>query len=443
MEYPKIKSLPHIPSKKEYLKDIPETSGIYVFWKGSEIIYIGKAINLKSRLESYFSINLAPKTRNMVGESTHISLIKVTSELEALLLEARLIKDYQPKYNFISKDDKHALYIKITKEKYPRVVTARKVDEEGSLSFFGPFPSSTKVYSVLRFLRKNFPYSDHKIGKRPCIYSQIGLCSPCPNQIERIEDVELKTLETSKYKRNIRMIKKILNGDINKVVSDLQKEMDVYSKEEKYEEAAKVKREIESLIYITQNVVSENLFLENPNLSSDLREKEIKDLQGIIFDTLGVKKDIKRIECFDISHISGYLPTASMVTFIDGEADKRFYRKFKVRVNKNSDTESLSEIAGRRIKNMEAWGKPDLILVDGGKGQVGAFNKEFSRLDITIIGIAKRYETLVFLKNGKFIEYRLHRSVALNLVQRIRDESHRFAKKYHNLLFKKNLLSME
>lgn len=443
MEYSKINKLTRFSSKKESLKIFPETAGIYIFWKTSEIIYIGKALNLKNRLESYFAIKLAPKTRNMVGESTHISFIKVTSELEALLLEAKLIKAYQPKYNFISKDDKHALYIKITNEKYPRVLTARKIDEKGSISFFGPFPSSTKVYSVLHFLRKLFPYSDHKLSKRPCIYSQIGLCSPCPNQIEKIENKKIKTVEIKKYRRNIRMIKKILNANINKAVSELESKMEILSKQEKFEEAGIIKNQIESLIYITQNVVSENLFLENPNLSFDLREIEIKELEAIIFNILGVKKKIERIECFDISHISGYLPTASMVTFIHGEADKRLYRKFKVRINKNSDTESLSEIAQRRIKNMQGWGKPDLIVVDGGKGQVSAFNKEFSKLKIIVIGIAKRYETLVFLKNNKFVEHRLHNGPALYLIQRIRDESHRFAKKYHNLLFKKNLLSMK
>jgi len=128
---------------------------------------VGKGINLKKRLESYFSLNLAPKTKNMVSEATGISFIRVTSELEALLLEAKLIKLMQPKYNFIAKDDKHALYIKISDDTFPRVITARK---EGS---FGPFPSSYKVYSVLQTLRRIFPYADHKLGKKACIYNSI------------------------------------------------------------------------------------------------------------------------------------------------------------------------------------------------------------------------------------------------------------------------------
>ncbi len=167
---------------------------------------MGKAINLKKRLESYYRLNLSPKTKNMVREASSISFIRVTSELEALLLEAKLIKLLQPKYNFIAKDDKHSLYIKISNDQYPIIKSVRKSDLENSQAIFGPFPSSQKVYSVLKFLRKNFPYSDHKIGKKACIYNQIGLCSPCPNTIKNIS-------EKKKYLKNIMNVKKILDGN--------------------------------------------------------------------------------------------------------------------------------------------------------------------------------------------------------------------------------------
>ena len=372
---------------------------------------MGKAINLKKRLESYFSINLAPKTKNMVGEATGISFIRVTSELEALLLEAKLIKLMQPKYNSIAKDDKHALYIKITDDTFPRIITARK---EGS---FGPFPSSYKVYSVLRTLRRIFPYSDHKTGKKACIYNQIGLCNPCPNTIK---DAKTK----NSYLKNIKNIRKILSGNIGKVIKNLEKEMKQLSKSEKYEEAVNVRNQIESLKYITQKRVSENKFLENPNLSEDIKNEELKALEKI----LGVKP-LRRIECYDVSHISGYLATASMVTFINGLEDKSFYRRFKIKNSKNSDVEVMSEIAERRVKHIKDWGVPDLIFVDGGESQANEFKKVFDKYNIPIIAITKGREELDF-PNRK----------ALNLVTRIRDESHRFAKKYHNLLFRKNLI---
>lgn len=347
----------------------------------------------------------------MVSEATNISFIRVTSELEALLLEAKLIKLMQPKYNFISKDDKHALYIKITDGQFPRVITARK---EGS---FGPFPSSAKVYSVLQTLRRIFPYADHKIGKKACIYSQIGLCSPCPNTIKNIN-------EKKKYLKNIRNVKKILNGNIEKVIKSLERQMNQLAKREKYEEAVSLRNQIESLRYITQKSISETMFLENPNLSEDIKNEELKALQKL----LSLKK-LHRIECYDVSHISGYLATASMVTFINAEEDKSLYRRFKIKSSKNNDVGVMSEIAQRRAKYLIKWGTPDLIFVDGGKPQADSFKKVFDKYNIPVIAITKGREALDFPNRE-----------ALNLVTRIRDESHRFAKIYHSLLFRKNLI---
>lgn len=424
MEYSKIKKLAKFPSSKEGIKAIPDTLGIYIFWDKNKVIYIGKAISLKKRLESYFNLNLAPKTKNMVKESTSISFIEVTNELEALLLEANLIKLFQPKYNFIAKDDKHALYIKIFSYKYPIIKPVRKNDLENTLDIFGPFPSSQKVYSVLRFLRKNFPYSDHKLGKRPCIYNQIGLCSPCPNEIEQITDKKEKIVQRKRYLKNIKTIQKILNGGINKVVKFLEREMEIYSKNQNYEEATVVRNQIENLNYITQKSFPESQFLENPNLSEDTKDEELRKLRLIL-----KVKNVSRIECYDVSHISGYLATASMVTFIEGNPEKSLYRKFRIKNSKNSDVEVMGEIAKRRAKNIEKWGIPNLIFVDGGEPQANSFRKVFDKYNIPVVAITKGREEKDF-PNSK----------ALRLVTRIRDESHRFAKKYHSLLFKKNLI---
>jgi excinuclease ABC subunit C len=424
MGYSKINKLAKHPSSKKGINNVPETPGIYMFWKKKKVIYIGKAINLKNRLESYFNINLAPKTRKMVDESTDISFIKVASELEALLLEAKLIKLYQPKYNYIAKDDKHALYIKIFDYKYPIIKPVRKNDLENTLAIFGPFPSSQKVYFVLKFLRRNFHYADHKIGKKACIYSQLGLCSPCPNEIEQTGNLNEKRDKKAKYIKNIQTIKKILNGNINKVIYYLEKEMRVLSKSEKYEEAVSLRNQIENMKYITQKSSSESMFLENPNLNEDIKNKELKALKKI----LNIKK-LNRIECYDVSHISGYLATASMVTFIEGDADKSLYRKFRISNSKNGDTAVMSEIAQRRAKNIKDWGIPDLIFVDGGQPQANTFRKVFNKYNIPVFAVTKGREHIDFPESN-----------ALSLVTRIRDESHRFAKKYHSLLFKKNLI---
>ncbi|MFI5241082.1 MAG: UvrB/UvrC motif-containing protein [Microgenomates group bacterium] len=444
MENP-ITKLKKIPKTEKVYKFFPETPGIYIFWQKGAAIYIGKAINLQRRVSSYFDINLEVKTNRMVAEADSLSFIKVTSELEALLLEAKLINVNQPKYNSISKDDKHPLYIRITKEEYPRIVTARKIEQDqDSLAFFGPFPSSKNVFTVLRSLRRNFHYSDHKLGKRACLYSHIGLCDPCPNEINSIKDPKLKSDLKNEYIKSIRTVKSILSGNIEKVKKELYHEMDRYSKEQDFEIAADLRDKIQGLEYITQPKIPTDFFLENPNLTQDLREKELKGLLSSIKEYFPKLKQLERIECFDIAHLAGSSPTASMVTFIDGDAEKSFYRHFKIKVAKGGDDySSLSEVAKRRKNHLDTWGKPDLIIVDGGKGQVTAFLDVFEER-IPIIGLAKRFETLVIpqRKDEKiiFIEKRVGKGEVLNIIQRIRDEAHRFARRYHHKLMSKNII---
>src|SRR4030066_505862 len=214
------------PRKINSVKNFPQTPGVYVFWEKETPIYIGKAINIKKRVLSYFSHNLIGKTLLMVNTAEQISFIRVDNELEALLLEAKLVNKYKPKFNVELKDDKNPLYIKISNEKYPRVLVARKIDKsEKDLSFLGPFPSSTKVKEVLYLLRRIFPYSTHKIGKRACLYNQINLCKPCPNYIESLKDEKLKKQLLKEYKYNINSIKGILAGRIKYVRKSLEKGM--------------------------------------------------------------------------------------------------------------------------------------------------------------------------------------------------------------------------
>jgi len=441
-----LEGLPKIQIQPNFLKDIPETAGVYIYFKGNTVIYIGKAINLKRRVSSYFDLDLETKTAKMIAEATHIGFIQVDSEFEALLLEAKLIKTYMPRYNIVAKDDKHPLYIRITKEDFPRVLTARRVDDPKlsirlrsglrsahtvpSLAFYGPFPSSKSVYTVLRMLRHIFPYSDHKIGRRGCIYSHIGLCNPCPNEI--VQSTEYRVLRR-KYIKNIKNLKTILDGKIDKVTKDLEKEMKVFSDAQKFETAALVRNQINHLEYITRPRLPSEFYMENPNLYEDSRKRELSELKNILTRSNLVIQKLVRIECYDIAHLAGTNATASMVTFTGGEADKDYYRHFRIRKAKGGDDYgAMREVAQRRKNNFTSWGVPDLIIVDGGVGQVTAFKEKI--FEVPVIGIAKHPDRLII---GD-VKIKLEGS-ALGLVSRIRDEAHRFARRYHHSLISKSI----
>lgn len=429
-------------SKENFLK-LPEVPGVYTFWKKNTPIYIGKSVNLKSRLNSYLAITLGVKTAQMVSEADSVTYIEVLSELESLLLESHLVRKHKPKYNIVLKDDKHALYIIITKEEFPRVLAVRKLttSELKVEASYGPFPSSMNVKMILKLLRRVFPYSDHKIGKKPCLYSHLGLCVPCPNVINQsINKEELKKT----YKKNIRHVKLVLSRKFNTVRNSIEKEMNKMSKNQNYEGAKVMRDKLKALDYITQERIQTEQFLENPNLVEDVRQTEMTALMELfskIDYPTSLYKDIKslnRIECFDIAHLSGASTTASMVVLIDGEKENSEYRHFKVRQSKRqSDYDSMKEIAKRRVKNLVNWDRPDLIIVDGGLGQVKIFNDVFSEINIPVVGIAKHPDRLVF-PNG--IKIRLAGPV-LRMVSRIRDEAHRFARRYHHKLISKALLT--
>lgn len=439
-----IQKLTRIKVSRKGLDELPEEAGVYFFFAQGTPIYIGKAINLKARLSSYFTTRLAPKTAKMISEAQELTFIKVESELDALLLEAKLIHDLQPHYNAALKDDKHPLYIRITKEKYPRVITARKIEEsDPNLAFYGPFPSSWSVRSVLKMLRRIFPYSEHKVGSRPCLYSHIGLCEPCPNFIESLESRDQRLELRRKYLRNVRNIKRVLERRTDRVLKELYSDMSEFSKEERFEEAKIIRDQINALEYISQPILPTEGFLENPNLLEDLRTEELKDLRKILMENgQWPMANLRRIECFDVAHLSGTFPTASMVTFIDGKADKNFYRHFRIRQEKGmDDVSSMREVISRRIRNFGNWGRPDLIIVDGGKGQVGVFQKALAEEKIPVVGLAKQFETLVTPQKEGFKEIRLKESPALHLLQRIRDEAHRFARRYHHKLLVKKFKS--
>lgn len=421
-----------------------------------KILYVGKAKSLKSRVSSYFGNYgaLETKTAQLVTHIAYIQITQVDSELEALLLEAFYIKKFAPKYNIRLTDNKSYPLIRITvKEVYPAVLTARKTDDPKS-TYFGPFPSGSSVRMVLRVLRRIFPYhSTVNHPKHACLYHHLNLC-PCLPAYDTPEN-------RSAYKKNIKRIIRILEGEVRPLIKELETERDSASKNEEFENALVLQKQIDALTYITQPFHTPMAYHVNPNLREDLRMGEMKDLQEVL-QKAGYT-DLKlpeKIECYDISHIQGKLTVASMVVFMYGEKDGSLYRKYKIQHEKTPDDfMSMREVLTRRLKHTE-WEYPDLLIVDGGKGQVSSALDVFTELGITIplIGLAKREEHIIVPLahpsihsrqpvddkrkiDDNFLEIALpKRSKGLLLMMRIRDEAHRFAITYHRLLRSKDMV---
>lgn len=425
--------------------------GVYLFRDSQGVVlYIGKSVNVHDRVKQHLSSSFE-KARAIVNSSQSVEAISVASELEALLLEAQLIKRHLPRYNSASKDDKHPLYIKITREDYPKVTTSRKGEglsvNNRSDIYFGPFPSSWAVRSVLKQIRRIFPFHSHsKIGKRPCFYFHLGFCQPCPSYIEQLHDKSKSRLR-KEYLRNIQRIKMLLSGRSKSLHKTLEKEMKNAARSQNFESAARIRDKIKHLAYITAHYKNPKEYLENPNLLEDIREHETKDLYKLLKPHFKYLKYPKRLECYDVAHLAGKNAASSMVTFVSGEPDKTFYRHFRIRAESSQDDYlMLKETLTRRFKHFTDWGKPDLIIIDGGKGQVGSARvilKEYA-LRIPTIGLAKRLEEIVVPRlrlgsrekqdklNLNYTIFRLPTgSPALSLLQRIRDEAHRFARSYH------------
>lgn len=438
---------------------MPEKAGVYVYIdKQNNVLYVGKANNLKSRVSSYFlkSANLGEKTRLLVSKIHKIRITIVDSELEALLLESFYIKKYRPKYNIRLSDDKSYVQIRITiKDKYPVVMLARRGTDKNSL-YFGPYPSSGSVKLVLKTIRKVFPYvSASSHPKRICLFNHIGLC-PCP---PIFDSEELKT----EYRKNIRGIIRILEGESKKIVKELEKVRDIFSKNEDFEEALLFQKKINALSIITEPFHTPFEYDLNPNLRVDIRQNELAELKNILTEKGMEIPELVRIECYDISNTQGTNATGSMVVFVNGEKESGQYRRFKIKKDGTpNDFAMMQEVLSRRIGHFEDWGIPDLIIVDGGKGQISSGLKALAtkNVQIPLIGLAKREETIIVpnvylsskrsksrslvkessrqartIKEENFAEISLPKnSNALHLIMRIRDEAHRFAITYHRKL---------
>lgn len=421
-----------IDTLKENLKKIPTSAGIYIFQDTkNKPLYIGKALNLKNRLKSYLKTD-DPRIQKMIATAEKIKHVQTNSDIEALILESQYIKKYQPPFNIMLRDDKQYFYVGFTKNKLPRIYLTHQ--PVGNDEYIGPFTDGSAIKTTLRFLRSIFPYCTCKqLHHNRCLNYHIGKC---------LGFCCLKSQATKKgvvtYLSNIKSIRAILNGGKNSLIKKLKKNADTNAKADNFKKAIELRNKIEKLERVFKNAriirSSKMMMPHNSGLESLLKQQ----------------KPIIRIEGYDVSNIQGTHATGSMVTFVNGQPDKNFYRKFKIH-NKQTpdDTAMLKEILERRFKHTE-WPFPDLILIDGGKGQVNVARSTLATLKITIpiIGISKDDRHIghqIFIPNRKSTGWRIVALTKLsptdkNLLLAIDGEAHRFAISYYRKLHRKKAL---
>lgn len=383
----------------------------------------------------------------MVTQAVTVKFRILESELQALLVEAELIRTYQPEFNTLLKDDKSPLYIQITNEKYPRILKVRKKelikkDTKNVGKILGPFPSAYKTTEVLKIARKIFPWCNKNLANedrrnsnnQPCFFYHIDLCpGACIGKISQ-ED----------YQKNIDNLVLFLKGKKKSVEKSLKEKMDKVIKTQNYEEAAVIRDQL----LLIKEVTSKQHKLKPELTTAALKEKISEDgviyLQKILSEYLDLPKQLPltRIEGYDVSNIQGTNPAVSMVTFTDGKPDSDQYRIFNIKtLNTPNDYHMMKEALSRR-QNHKEWGIPNLVLIDGGKGQVKSVLKVWDWYT-PVIGIAKNPDRLVLpyydssneKKSLAKLKYHLVKleptHPTLKLIQQIRDESHRFAQRQH------------
>lgn len=429
------------------LAELPKSPGVY-FHKDAQgkIIYVGKAAVLRNRVRQYFQDSRArdPKTEALVQEIADIDWMCVDSEMEALFLEAEMIRRYMPRYNILLRDDKAMSYVRIDYDSdYPTVTTTRRPLDDGA-RYFGPYSSTLAVRQALKLLRKVFPFATRRLAgqKRATLHYHLGLDPGLEEGRTSLED----------YRANLRKLIAVIKGRRKSIIKELERDMKRAAKAQDFEQAARLRNRVRWLQALDRQVIfSDKEFLD---ISKDHALNELVNL-------LGLTKFPKRIEGYDISHQQGSDVVASMVVFTNGVSNKAEYRKFKTKLNHNDDFYNMNETLKRRLseRNRKTWGLPDLVLIDGGKGQLDAAIRardEAGLSGIPFIGLAKREEQIVIHKNKSKVILNMltlhdlggfsnessdftlvnlpHSSNLVKLLQRIRDESHRFAVSYHSVL---------
>lgn len=393
---------------------LPDSPGVYLFYERSgALLYVGRATSLRSRVASYFQNNKRERrvVDDVVPSITHIGFFETPTVLEAILKEASLIRDHQPPYNVLLKDDKSFLWICLTRDEYPRVVLVRghelaalgseRAIREKYPRRWGPFLSAQLIRRALDIMRRIFPWSDCVPGaRRPCFHAQIGQCA----------GVCTRAITPAAYKKILRRMTLFLDGKRTVLERTLHREMTSHARARRFEEAARTRNELFALQHI-QDIALIGTHDERAQLPS-----------------------LGRIEGYDVSHLSGTDMVASCVVFEHGEPKKSDYRRFAIRgFTKSHDTGALIETIERRLKHSE-WPLPQIFLIDGGEAQVNAVLRALrvARVRVPVVGIAKGAQR----KNNRFVFDR--RDVALDRIVRlyghvfikVRDEAHRFAVSY-------------
>jgi excinuclease ABC subunit C len=430
---------PVTPPPRDKVRQFPTGPGVYLMKdRQARVIYVGKAVNLRSRAGSYFTkaAEVDRRTAELTTEIVDIDYIETDSEVDALLMEARLIKDIQPKFNNLLKDDKTFPYLQITtREDFPRIEFTRQPKSKG-VRLYGPFTNAGQLRGTIAVLQKIFRFRTCSLDIqdnderwrwfRPCLLASINQCTaPCNLRVSK-ED----------YKEDIRRLRLFLDGKKDRLFRDLEKQMQIASKEQRFERAARLRDDIEALKTLNlrgnlEEHAQPEVFYVDPG-------KGLTGLKKI----LNLSEVPRRIEGIDIAHLQGGETVASLVQFIDGLPFKHGYKRYKIKsVEGIDDFASMREVVTRRFRRLTQEGEsfPDLLLIDGGKGQLNAVTETFAALGIsppTTISLAKRQEEIYV--PGQSEPHRLSRhSYALRLLQYVRDESHRFAQHYHHMLRQK------
>ena len=426
----------------EKVRKFPQVPGVYLLKdRAGLVIYVGKATNLRARAGSYFlqAASLEPRTAHWVHEIRDADYLECDSEVDALLSESRLIKDIQPKYNKDSKDDRSFPYLMITtREDFPRVEVTRE-PKSSRVKLFGPFASAGALRGAIQVLQKIFKFRtcslDIEAGDqrwewfRPCLLADINQCTaPCNLRISK-ED----------YRRDIKRLRLFLDGKKTTLLKQMQDEMQEASSCQQFERAARLRDEIQMLETLDQRGkldthAQPEVFYTDPK----------KGLHGLR-QVLKLDQQPRIIEGIDIAHLAGQQTVASLVQFIDGFPFKNGYRRYKIRDVKGvDDYRSIHEVVSRRYRKLYDEGEifPDILLIDGGKGQLNAARAAFREQQIPppmLLSLAKQQENLYRLDQQEPMQLSKH-SFALRLLQYVRDEAHRFAQHYHHILRRKKTL---
>jgi excinuclease ABC subunit C len=420
----------------------PTTSGVYLFQdRQGRVIYIGKAKNLRARVASYFLRAAAEetRTRDLVREIHDVDFLEAESEVDALLLESRLVKDIQPKFNRELRDDKTFPYLQITShEDFPRVEITREPKATGA-KLYGPFTSVSSLRGALQVLQRIFKFRTCSLDIdegderwrwfRPCLLASIDQCTaPCNLRVGRDE-----------YRRDIARLRLFLEGGRKRLLKEMREEMQQASAELRFEKAARLRDEINLLERLDERGELDKH--EQPEVFYVDPKKGLAGLQKV----LKLQRQPRTIEGVDIAHLGGTETVASLVQFIDGLPFKPGYRRFRIRdVAGVDDFASIREVVARRFKKLadDSAVFPDILLIDGGKGQLGRGLEAFAAIGVEpplVLSLAKKEELVYVMGRDEPLRLSRH-SFALRLLQYVRDESHRFAQHYHHLLRRKRTL---